>query len=179
MLVYWLLMGDVLGQVGPGMAGLVVFDIRWSGSTIGKVVVVSEDNASPPSGYSAGNEYWTWTSGPPWRGAFKLVPVGTTAPTYGDYTWKVFPNEHFDLSDTVSFPSISPDTDDGFWEVEVDTGASWVTRGYMWLIDGAPLIQEWYGVGLTQDLIGNGSVEIRFTSVEVPSPGSIEVYLLE
>jgi hypothetical protein len=154
--------GEARAEISPGSCGLVVFDIRWSGTTVGKVVVVSEDNTSPPSGYTAGNEYWTWTSGPAWRGAFKLVPTGCTAPTYNNYTWKVFPHAHFDLSGTVSFPSISPDTEDGFW-----------------LVDGTPLATEWYGVGLTQDLIGTGSAEIRFTSVEVPTAGSVQVYLLE
>lgn len=174
-----LISGTSRAELVPSVCGIGSFDIVWSNVVVGYVVVVAEDNTNPPAGYTAGYEYWTWTSGPPWRGAFKLQPTGGNPPTYGNYTWKVFPHEHFDLSDTIPFPSISPGANDGFGEVSVGSGSSWDTQGYMWLKAGSPPTQEWYGVDLTADLIDSGTGNIRFVSVEVPTASSVDVYLLE
>jgi hypothetical protein len=47
----------------------------------------------------------------------------------------------------------------------------------MWLKNGPPRVQEWYGQNLTSDLIGEGTA-IRFTSAEPPPLGSKDVFLL-
>ena len=166
------------GQLMEGLSTLVApYTIEYGGQVIGRVVVVSCDNTSPPSGYTAGKEYWTWTSGSPWRGAFKLVP-SATVPSYTAYTWQTFPHEHFDLSDTVAFPSVTPAPADAFYQVQIASGGGWIDQGYMWLDVGSPTVQTWYGVDLTSDLVGNGG-QIRFQSVEPPDAASEDVYLLE
>jgi hypothetical protein len=63
--------------------------------------------------------------------------------------------------------------------VWVKDGSSWDLQGYLWLDVGSPTVQEWYGIDLADDLIGDGTAEIRFESVEPPTAGSIDVYLLE
>lgn len=162
------------GQLLDGNTGFQAYEIQYNNQAIGKVVVV---HANPPSGYAAETEYWTWTAGQAWRGAFKLVPTDTV-PNHAAYTWQTFPHDHFDLSGTVSIPSIDPDPNDAFYKVSVKSGTSWLDRGYLWLVDGSPDVQEWYGKNLTADTIGEGS-DIRFESVEPPSAGSENVYLLD
>jgi hypothetical protein len=164
------------GQLDWGI-GVLAYTIQFNGQTLGRVVVVSVDHPNPPSGYTPGYEYWTWTAGTPWRGAFKLVPT-SNVPSYSSYTWETFPHDHFDLSQTVPLPSINPAPDDKFYQVAIQNGSTWTNQGYMWLEDGSPSAQTWYGIGLTDDLVGNGG-EIRFQSVEPPSAGSVNVYLLE
>lgn len=165
------------GQLVDGTIRISSFTIEFDNQVVGRLVVVGCDNTSPPTGYSAGKEYWTWTSGTPWRGAFKLVPSGTV-PSYSSYTWQTFPHEHFDLSGTVPMPSVSPAPSDEFYKVQIASGGGWVDQGYMWLDVGSPSVQVWYGVDLTDDLVGNGG-QIRFQSVEPPDPGDEDVYLLE
>jgi len=139
-------------------------------------VVVGGMNSDPPSGYTAGTEYWTWTSGRPWRGAFTLVP-SRTVPAHSAFRWQTFPHERFDLSATVPFPAVSPAADDAFYQVQIAAGTGWIDQGYMWLDVGSPTVQTWYGVGLTTDLVGDGG-PIRFRSVEPPTAASTDVYLL-
>lgn len=52
-----------------------------------------------------------------------------------------------------------------------------INQGWMWLINGAQPVQEWYGQNLTSDLVGAGGA-IYFTSAEPPAPGSKDVYML-
>jgi hypothetical protein len=176
-LVLLVLAARAWAQLAPGVTELRAYDIKFGDTVIGKVVVVG-DPASLPSGYSAETEYWTWASGQAWRGAFRLVPTDTV-PSYSAHSWQTFPHDHFDLSGTVSIPSIDPDPGDAFYEVSIKSGSSWLDRGYMWLVDGAPDEQVWYGQGLTSDLVGDGGTEIRFQSVEPPAAGSEQVYLLQ
>jgi hypothetical protein len=171
-------------QLNDGMSSLVApYTIQVNGQVVGWVVVVSCDNTAPPRGYAAGTEYWTWTSGAPWRGAFILVPT-TTVPRHSTYTWQTFPHEHFDLSRTVLFPPVSPAEHDEFYRVQVASGTGWKEQGYMWLDVGSstapivPTVQTWYGVGLTTDLVGNGG-PIRFQTGTPPTPRSRNVYLLQ
>ncbi|MEZ4240621.1 MAG: hypothetical protein R3F59_31615 [Myxococcota bacterium] len=159
------------------MAGIMSGTLEFNGQVVGRVVVVGA-GATPPSGYTAGYEYWTWTAGTPWRGAFKLVP-GASVPAYTAYTWASFPHEHFDLSGTVPFPSVSPGPSDKFYKVSVEDGSSWDLQAYFWLDVGSPSVQRWYGVDLADDLVGDGDAEIRFESVEPPSAGSLDIYELE
>ncbi len=79
---------------------------------IGRVVVVGCDNLNPPTGYTAGVEYWNWNQGAAWRGSFTLVPI-EAVPNYSAYRWTTFPHEHFDLSQTVPMPSIAPEAATG------------------------------------------------------------------
>ena len=171
-------------QLMDGMTTLVApYTIQVNGQVVGRVVVVSCENTDPPRGYAAGTEYWTWTSGAPWPGAFTLVPA-TTVPRHSGYTWQTFPHEHFDLSHTVPFPAVSPAANDEFYRVQVASGTRWIEQGYMWLDVASstgpivPTVQTWYGVGLTTDLVGNGG-PIRFQTVEAPAAESTNVYLLK
>ena len=159
---------------GPLM--IKAYRIEFNNRIIGTVVVVGCDNLNPPPGYTAGQEYWTWTPGAAWRGTFTLVPVNDV-PDYYSYSWETFPHEHFDLSRTVPMPSISPEAGDRFYRVQVRSESRWVDQGWMWLINGTERVQEWYGRNLTSDLVGDGTA-IRFTSVDPPTPGSSDVYLL-
>jgi hypothetical protein len=164
-------------QLMEGLSTLVApYTIQVNGQVVGRVVVVSCDNTNPPRGYAAGTEYWTWTSGAPWRGAFTLVPT-STVPRHSGYAWQRLPHEHFDLSHTVPFPSVSPAANDEFYRVQVASGTGWIEQGYMWLDVGSPTVQTWYGVGLTTDLVGDGG-PIRFQTVTPPAAGSKNVYLL-
>lgn len=165
------------GQLVEGSTRITSFTIEFNNQVVGRVVVVGCENADPPSGFVAGQEYWTWTSGTPWRGAFKLVPSGSV-PSHASYTWQTFPHEHFDLSGTVPMPSVSPAPSDAFYQVQIASGGGWVDQGYLWLDVGSPTIQTWYGVDLSSDLVGNGG-QIRFQSVEPPAAESEDVYLLE
>ena len=159
---------------GPLM--IKAYRIEFNNATIGTVVVVGCDNLNPPPGYIAGREYWTWTPGAAWRGTFTLVPV-SNVPDYYSHSWETFSHEHFDLSHTVPMPSISPDSGDRFYRVQVLSESGWVDQGWMWLMNGTEREQEWYGRNLTSDLVGTGTA-IRFTSVDPPTPGSTDVYLL-
>ena len=94
-------------QLNEGYTTLVApYTIQVNGRVVGRVVVISCENTDPPRGYAAGTEYWTWTSGGPWPGSFTLVPAATV-PRHSNHTWQEFPHEHFDLSHTVPFPSVS------------------------------------------------------------------------
>jgi hypothetical protein len=159
-----------------GMTGLKAYQIVFGGRVIGRVVLVGCDNSNPPTGYTAGVEYWNWNRGAAWRGSFTLVPI-EAVPNYSAYRWTTFPHEHFDLSQTVPMPSIAPEAGDQFYRVNVQEGSRWVPQGWMWLKSGPPRIQEWYGQNLTSDLIGDGTA-IRFTSAEPPPQGSKDVFLL-
>jgi hypothetical protein len=163
-------------QLNDGMCGIKAYRIQFGSQVIGQVVVVGCDNPNPPAGFTAGREYWTWSAGADWRGSFTLVPV-EPVPSYSAYRWTEFPHEHFDLSRAVPMPAIAPRAADRFYEVQVAEGSRWVSRGWMWLVDGPPRAQEWYGRGLGSDLVGDGAA-IRFRSAEPPAPGSTEVYLL-
>ena len=72
-------------------------------------------------------------------------------------------------------PAISPAPSDAFYQVSVRHGSRWVPQGWMWLRNGPVPTQEWYGLNLTSDLVGDGAA-IRFRSAE-PAPG-VEVFLL-
>lgn len=172
--VLLLLSVSARGQLFPGVGGFMAYDIEFNGAVVGKVVVVAQ-GASPPAGYTSGKEYWSWTSGTPWRPAFKLVPAASV-PSFGSYSWQTFPHDHFDLSGTVSIPTIDVGPNDAFWRVQVKSGASWSDRGWMWLVDGSPDAQVWYGKNLSTDLVGGD--QIRFESVEPPDAGSVSVYEL-
>jgi hypothetical protein len=161
-------------QLIDGMTSIKAYRIEFDNRIIGTVVVVGCENLKPPPGYTAGKEYWTWTPGAAWRGTFTLVPV-ETIPDYSSSSWETFPHEHFDLSHTVPMPSISPEAGDRFYRVQVRTESRWVDQGWMWLIDGAEHVQEWYGRNLTSDLVGDGTA-IRFTSAEPPRLVPIDVY---
>ncbi|MCM3873057.1 MAG: hypothetical protein ND895_20435, partial [Pyrinomonadaceae bacterium] len=100
-----------------------------------------------------------------------------TVPDYYSNSWETFPHEHFDLSRTVPMPSVMADMGGQFYSVQVRSESRWVDQGWMWLINGAERVQEWYGRNLTSDLVGEGTA-IRFTSANPPTPGSSEVYLL-
>jgi hypothetical protein len=163
-------------QLNEGMVGFKAYRILFGSQAIGHVVVVGCDNANPPAGFAAGREYWTWSPGAAWRGSFTLVPV-EAVPIYSAYHWTEFPHEHFDLSHAVPLPAILPRPGDRFYEVRVRDGSEWMPRGWMWLTDVPRLAQEWYGLDLASDLVGEGSA-IRFDSVEPPAPNSAEVYLL-
>ena len=164
------------GEMMDGPVMIKAYRIEFNNRIIGTVVVVGCDNLNPPPGYTAGQEYWTWTPGAAWRGTFTLVPV-SNVPDYYSYSWETFPHEHFDLSRTVPMPSISPEAGDRFYRVQVRSESRWVDQGWMWLINGTERVQEWYGRNLTSDLVGTGTA-IQFTSVDPPTPGSSEVYLL-
>ena len=70
--------------------------------TVPATEVVVGDLATPPTGYSAETEYWSWTSGNAWRPAFKLVPTATV-PSHASSTWQTCAHAYFDLSHTVPF----------------------------------------------------------------------------
>ncbi|MCM3901687.1 MAG: hypothetical protein ND866_08275 [Pyrinomonadaceae bacterium] len=159
---------------GPMM--IKAYRSEFNNKIIGTVVVVGRNNLNPPPGYTAGKEYWTWTPGAAWRGTFTLVPI-TTVPDYYSHSWETFPHEHFDLSRTVPMPSISPEAGDRFYRVQLRGEAIWIDGAWMGLRNGPERVQEWYGRNLTSDLIGTGTA-IRFTSVDPPTPGSSDVYLL-
>lgn len=164
-------------QLIDGMTGgIKAFRIEFNNKPIGRVVVVGSNNLNPPPGYTAGQEYWSWNSGAAWRGTFSLVPLAEV-PNYQAFSWERFPHERFDLSRTVPMPAISPEANDRFYLVEVQKGTRWVSQGWMWLIGGAERKQDWYGVNLTTDLVGDGTA-IRFTSATPPAAGSKDVYLL-
>ena len=152
------------------------YRIEFNNVIIGTMVVVGRDNLNPPPGYTAGHEYWSWTPGAAWRGTFTLVPANTV-PDYFSHSWETFSHGNFDLSRTVPMPSISPEASDRFYRVQVRRDSRWVDQGWMWLINGADRVQKWYGRNLTSDLIGEGTA-IRFTSAELPPPGSINICLL-
>lgn len=159
-------------QLMQGLCTIQGYRIEFDNKIIGTVVVVGCDNLNPPAGYTAGQEYWTWTPGAAWRGTFTLVPVDTV-PDYHSSTWETFPHEHFDLSHTVPMPSISPEADDRFYRVQVRSESHWIDQGWMWLINGSERVQEWYGRNLTSDLVGDGTA-IRFTSAD---PISLPLYV--
>jgi len=162
------------GQCSPGTTELYgTYDIQFNGQVVGHVVVV---HGNPPTGYSAETEYWHWNTGQAWRGAFKLVPV-SPVPSHGAYSWVTFPHDHFDLSGTVSFPSVDPGAGDAFYRVSTKVGSTWVDQGYLWVLSGSS--QEAYGKNLSSNTFGGVGQEIRFESVEPPSPGSESVYLLQ
>ena len=163
-------------QLNEGMSGLKAFRIEFNDRIIGTVVVVGCDNQNPPPGYTAGQEYWNWMPGAAWRGTFTLVPVDPV-PDYYSNSWETFPHEHFDLSRTVSMPSLAADLGGQFYRVQVRRESGWVDQGWMSLTNGGKRAQEWYGRNLTTDLVGDGTA-IRFTSAEPPRPGSSDVYLL-
>ena len=166
-------------QILEGPVMLKAYRIEFNNIVIGTVVVVGSDNLNPPPGYSAGHEYWAWLPGAAWRGTFTLVPINTV-PDYYSYSWEKFPHGHFDLSQTVPMPAISPEATDRFYRVQVRNESRWVDQGWMWLINGTDRSQQWFGRNLTSDLIGGGAA-IRFTSVEPSvSPGSVplDVYAL-
>jgi hypothetical protein len=164
-------------QLMEGMITLVApFTIEAGGRVVGHVVVVGGANTDPPPGYTAGTEYWTWTAGSPWPEKFTLVPR-RAVPRYTAFRWETFPHERFDLSRTVPFPAVSPAVDDDFYRVQIAAGAGWLDQGFMWLDTGSPAVQTWYGIGLTNDLVGDGG-PIRFRTVEPPAAGSVDVYLL-
>ena len=164
-------------QLMEGMTTLVApFTIEVNGHVVGQVVVVGGGNTDPPPGYTAGTEYWTWTGGRSWRDEFKLVPR-RTVPRYGAFRWQTFPHERFDLSRTVPLPAVLPAVNDGFYEVQIAADTGWVDQGFMWLDVGSPTVQTWYGIGLSNDLVGDGG-PIRFRTVEPPAAGSADVYLL-
>lgn len=159
---------------GPLM--IKAYRIQFNNETIGKVVVVGCGNLNPPPGYTACHEYWTWAPGAAWRGTFLLDPIFDVLESFS-YSWQTFPHERFDLSRTVPMPSIAPEAGDRFYRVQVRSGSGWIDQGWMWLINGAQPMQEWYGRNLTSDLIGTGTA-IRFTSVDPPAPGSSDVNVL-
>ena len=159
---------------GPLM--IKAYRIEFNNRIIGTVVVVGCENLNPPPGYTAGQEYWTWTPGAAWRGTFTLVPV-SSVPDYHSYSWETFPHEHFDLSRTVPVPSISLEAGDRFYRVQLRGEAIWIDGAWMRLSNGAERRQEWYGRNLTSDLVGTGTAS-RFTSADPPTPGSSDVYLL-
>ena len=163
-------------QLNDGLSSIKAYGIVFNNKIIGRVVVVGRNNLNPPPGYTAGQEYWTWTAGAAWRGTFTLVPE-TNVPDYYAYRWERFPHEHFDISHTAPMPAISPDAGDRFYRVQAQSGTQWIEQGWMWLINGDKRVQEWYGQNLMSDLIGTGEA-IRFTSAEAPTPGLIDVYLL-
>jgi hypothetical protein len=164
-------------QLNEGMSTLVApFTIEAGGRVVGQVVVVGGANTDPPPGYTAGVEYWTWTAGRGWRDGFTLVPR-RTVPRYNAFEWQTFPHERFDLSRTVPLPAVSPAADDGFYRVQIAADGGWLDQGFMWLDTGSPPVQNWYGVELTKDLIGDGG-PIRFLTVDPPAAGSVDVYLL-
>ena len=163
-------------QILEGPVLFKAYRIEFNNLVIGTMVVVGRDNLNPPPGYSAGHEYWSWMPGAAWRGTFTLVPVNMV-PDYYSYSWEKFSHDHFDLSRTVPMPAISPEAADRFYRVQVRTESRWVDQGWMWLINGTVRVQEWYGRNLTSDLAGDGTA-IRFTSAELPTPDSREVYLL-
>jgi len=136
------------GQLNEGMTSIKAYRIEFNNRIIGSVVVVGCDNLNPPPGYTASQEYWTWRPRAAWRGTFTLVPVNTV-PDYYSYSWETFPHEHFDLSRIVPMPSISPESGDRFYRVQVRTESRRVDQGWMWLINGAERVQEWYGRNLT------------------------------
>ena len=148
-------------QLNDGMTTLQAYQIVFNRRVVGRVVVVGCDNEAPPPGYAAGREYWSWTRGPEWRGAFTLEPI-EAVPSYDAYRWTTFPHEHFDLSRTVPMPAISPAAADSFYQVSVRHGSRWVPQGWMWLRNGPVPTQEWYGLNLTSDLVGDGAA-IRFS----------------
>lgn len=159
---------------GPLM--IKTYRIEFYNRPIGMVVVVGCDNPNPPPGYAAGKEYWTWTPEAAWRGTFTLVPVNNV-PDYYSNSWETFSHDHFDLSRTVPMPSISPEAGDRFYRVQLRGEAIWIDGAWMWLRNGPERVQEWYGLNLTSDLVGTGTA-IRFTSVDPPTAGSSDVYLL-
>jgi hypothetical protein len=163
-------------QLMDGMTTIKAYEIVFNHRLIGRVVVVGCGNPNPPPGYTAGLEYWNWSPGAAWRGSFTLVPV-EAVPDYYAHSWATFPHEHFDLSHTVPMPAIAPEAGDRFYRVQVHNGSRWAPHGWMWLMNGSPRAQEWYGRNLTSDLVGDGTA-IRFTSAEPPRPGSKDVYLL-
>ncbi len=165
------------GQLMEGMSSVKAFRIEFNARPIGHVVVVGCDNANPPAGYTAGQEYWTWEPGAAWRGTFTLVPVDAV-PDYAAFRWTTFPHQHFDLSHTVPMPTIAPAASDRFYRVQVRRGPAWVDQGWMWLLNGPARRQAWYGRDLTTDLVGDEGAAIRFVSADTPAPGSRDVYLL-
>jgi hypothetical protein len=75
-------------------------------------------------------------------------------------------------------PAIAPALSDRFYRVQVRRGPAWVDQGWMWLLREPTQRQVWYGRELVSDLVGDEGAAIRFTSADVPAPGSRAVYLL-
>jgi hypothetical protein len=163
-------------QLNDGMSSLKAYQIEFNHQLIGRVLVVGCENSNPPPGYSPGQEYWTWVPGAAWRGTFTLVP-DSNIPNYNAHRWERFPHQHFDISHTVPMPGVSPEAGDRFYRVQAQNQSQWVDQGWMWLINGEKRVQQWYALNLLSDLVGTGEA-IRFTSVEPPAPGSLNVYLL-
>jgi hypothetical protein len=163
-------------QILDGPLMIKAFRIEVNNRVIGTVVVTGRANTNPPPGYTAGREYWSWMPGAAWPGTFTLVPINTV-PDYYSFSWETRPHRIFDLSHTVPMPSISPGPGDRFYRVQVRDDPLSRDQAWMWL-DGDKRVQQWYGLSLTSDLIGDGTAAIRFTSAEPPVPGSSEVYLL-
>ena len=168
-------------QIDPDEVALhQPYDIFYGLNNIGHVVSIASNSTNHPTGYAAGEEYWTWDSND-WPTNFRLVPV-STAPTYSNESWDIYDHETFDLSGTVGFPDVTVGTGDRFYEVStVKDGPPVVTTqtAYLLVLDGTTPALCWYALDTHAKSYINPNVsKVRFDEVTPPAEDAVDVYLL-
>ncbi len=178
--------GVAAAQVHGGTNGFAAYDLRFGGMTIGHVVVVDADSTGHPTGYEAGNEYWTWTEGVVWPGAFALAEAEST-PAHADHDWQIVDHEVFDHSSSEPMPELSLMPGDRLYAVqtrrETASGFTFGDASFLWLMDGAEqgseLAWSWYGIADELDgaeTLDPGDHVIRFQAMfQAPEAGSVDV----
>ena len=178
--------GTAAAQVHPGSAGFASYDLRFGGMTIGHVVVVDASATGQPEGFAAGMEYWTWTDGPQWPGAFALAR-SSEALAYADHSWQMVDHGAFGSTDAEPMPELAMAPGDRLYVVQIaqetSSGFTFGDASYLWLMEGsaqdAELTWSWFGLA---DVLGTattldpGARVLRFQAVfEAPEAGSVEV----
>ena len=178
--------GTAAAQVHPGSAGFAAYDLRFGGMTIGHVVVVDASATGQPAGYEAGHEYWTWTDGPQWPGAFALA-AAEEIPAHADHSWQIVDHGSFGSTEAEPMPELAMAPGDRLYVVQIarqaSSGFTFGDASYLWLMEGSAqattLSWSWYGLA---DVLGTastldpGAKVLRFQAVfEAPEAGSVEV----